>query len=276
MSVPGGHKVRVSAGIAELRHGETAAGLFERADSALYRAKDLGKDQRESGRGLTGVRLRPDTHPIRRPRGLGAQRDEPQPPRRAAAPGIGSSVTPTRAPARPRARAAPPGPSPSNVRHGDRRRRARRDEPGRVGRCRRAPGRGRRARARRGRRRRRRARSAPPSRAAGSARRSASVRTASDAFDRRTRAGLVVRADLARDRPGAEHERGEPRHDRERGERRPAGRRSSARGGSASTPAAGRRRGPGRRLERGELRLDASGRRPSVTRCRGASPRRRR
>ena len=47
MSVPGGHRVRVSAGIAELRHGETAAGLFERADSALYRAKDQGKDQRE-------------------------------------------------------------------------------------------------------------------------------------------------------------------------------------------------------------------------------------
>ena len=45
MSVPGGHVVRVSAGIAELRHGETAAGLFERADSALYRAKDLGKDR---------------------------------------------------------------------------------------------------------------------------------------------------------------------------------------------------------------------------------------
>jgi PleD family two-component response regulator len=45
MSVPGGQMVRVSAGIAELRHGETAAGLFERADSALYRAKDLGKDR---------------------------------------------------------------------------------------------------------------------------------------------------------------------------------------------------------------------------------------
>ena len=45
LSVPGGHKVRVSAGIAELRHSETAAGLFERADSALYRAKDQGKDQ---------------------------------------------------------------------------------------------------------------------------------------------------------------------------------------------------------------------------------------
>lgn len=45
MSVPGGNRVRISAGIAELRHGETAAGLFERADSALYRAKDLGKDR---------------------------------------------------------------------------------------------------------------------------------------------------------------------------------------------------------------------------------------
>lgn len=45
MPVPGGQTVRVSAGIAELRHGETAAGLFERADSALYRAKDLGKDR---------------------------------------------------------------------------------------------------------------------------------------------------------------------------------------------------------------------------------------
>lgn len=45
MSVPGGGRVRISAGIAELRHGETAAGLFERADSALYAAKDLGKDR---------------------------------------------------------------------------------------------------------------------------------------------------------------------------------------------------------------------------------------
>ena len=45
MAVPGGQKVRISAGIAELRHGETAAGLFERADSALYRAKELGKDR---------------------------------------------------------------------------------------------------------------------------------------------------------------------------------------------------------------------------------------
>jgi diguanylate cyclase (GGDEF)-like protein len=45
MPVPGGSRVRISAGIAELRHGETAAGLFERADSALYRAKELGKDR---------------------------------------------------------------------------------------------------------------------------------------------------------------------------------------------------------------------------------------
>jgi len=45
MSVPGGGRVRLSAGTAELRHGETAAGLFERADTALYRAKELGKDR---------------------------------------------------------------------------------------------------------------------------------------------------------------------------------------------------------------------------------------
>ncbi len=45
MPVPGGQTVRVSAGIGELRHGETAAGLFERADSALYRAKEQGKDR---------------------------------------------------------------------------------------------------------------------------------------------------------------------------------------------------------------------------------------
>jgi len=45
LSTPGGQHVRLSAGIAELQHGETAAGLFERADSALYRAKDLGKDR---------------------------------------------------------------------------------------------------------------------------------------------------------------------------------------------------------------------------------------
>jgi diguanylate cyclase (GGDEF)-like protein len=45
MPVPAGQRVRISAGIAELRHGETAAGLFERADSALYRAKEQGKDR---------------------------------------------------------------------------------------------------------------------------------------------------------------------------------------------------------------------------------------
>jgi diguanylate cyclase (GGDEF)-like protein len=45
MPVPGSQGIRVSAGIAELRHGETAAGLFERADSALYHAKELGKDR---------------------------------------------------------------------------------------------------------------------------------------------------------------------------------------------------------------------------------------
>jgi PleD family two-component response regulator len=45
MPIPGGQQVRLSAGIAELRHGETAAGLFERADAALRRSKDQGKDR---------------------------------------------------------------------------------------------------------------------------------------------------------------------------------------------------------------------------------------
>ena len=45
MPMPGGHRVRLSAGIAELRHGETAAGLFERADAALRRSKDAGKNR---------------------------------------------------------------------------------------------------------------------------------------------------------------------------------------------------------------------------------------
>jgi diguanylate cyclase (GGDEF)-like protein len=51
----GGQKLRVSAGIAELQHGDTAASLFERADAALYRAKDLGKDRADVARGLGEV-----------------------------------------------------------------------------------------------------------------------------------------------------------------------------------------------------------------------------
>ena len=43
MTIPAAMKVRISAGIAELHQGETAASLFERADTALYRAKELGK-----------------------------------------------------------------------------------------------------------------------------------------------------------------------------------------------------------------------------------------
>jgi PleD family two-component response regulator len=43
-------RLRLSAGIAEIQHGDTAAGLFERADGALYRAKDLGKDRADVGR----------------------------------------------------------------------------------------------------------------------------------------------------------------------------------------------------------------------------------
>jgi diguanylate cyclase (GGDEF)-like protein len=47
---PDEDRLRLSAGIAELQHGDTAAGLFERADGALYRAKDLGKDRADVAR----------------------------------------------------------------------------------------------------------------------------------------------------------------------------------------------------------------------------------
>jgi diguanylate cyclase (GGDEF)-like protein len=43
-------RLHFSAGIAELEHGDTAAALFERADAALYRAKDLGKDRADIAR----------------------------------------------------------------------------------------------------------------------------------------------------------------------------------------------------------------------------------
>jgi diguanylate cyclase (GGDEF)-like protein len=47
---PDHDRLRISAGIAELQHGDTAAGLFERADAALYRAKDQGKDRADVSR----------------------------------------------------------------------------------------------------------------------------------------------------------------------------------------------------------------------------------
>jgi diguanylate cyclase (GGDEF)-like protein len=47
---PDDDRLRLSAGIAELQHGDTAAGLFERADAALYRAKDQGKDRADIAR----------------------------------------------------------------------------------------------------------------------------------------------------------------------------------------------------------------------------------
>jgi diguanylate cyclase (GGDEF)-like protein len=43
-------RLRISAGIAELQHGDTATSLFERADAALYRAKELGKDRADVAR----------------------------------------------------------------------------------------------------------------------------------------------------------------------------------------------------------------------------------
>jgi GGDEF domain-containing protein len=50
-------RLRISAGIAELQHGDTAASIFERADGALYRAKDLGKDRADIA---AAGELRPD------------------------------------------------------------------------------------------------------------------------------------------------------------------------------------------------------------------------
>ena len=43
-------RLRLSAGIAALEHGDTAASLFERADRSLYRAKELGKDRADVSR----------------------------------------------------------------------------------------------------------------------------------------------------------------------------------------------------------------------------------
>jgi diguanylate cyclase (GGDEF)-like protein len=42
---PDEQRLRLSGGIAELLHGDTPPSLFERADAALYRAKELGKDR---------------------------------------------------------------------------------------------------------------------------------------------------------------------------------------------------------------------------------------
>jgi len=43
-------RLRLSGGIAELLHGDTPASLFERADAALYRAKEFGKDRADIAR----------------------------------------------------------------------------------------------------------------------------------------------------------------------------------------------------------------------------------
>ena len=47
---PDDQRLRLSGGIAELLHGDTPASLFERADAALYRAKELGKDRADIAR----------------------------------------------------------------------------------------------------------------------------------------------------------------------------------------------------------------------------------
>ena len=54
---PDDQRLRLSGGIAELLHGDTPASLFERADAALYQAKERGKDRADiAGAG----ELRPD------------------------------------------------------------------------------------------------------------------------------------------------------------------------------------------------------------------------
>jgi diguanylate cyclase (GGDEF)-like protein len=57
---PDEQRLRLSGGIAELLHGDTPASLFERADAALYRAKELGKDRADIAR-PGEVRADPDT-----------------------------------------------------------------------------------------------------------------------------------------------------------------------------------------------------------------------
>ena len=57
---PDEQRLRLSGGIAELLHGDTPASLFERADAALYRAKELGKDRSDVAR---AGELRPDSDP---------------------------------------------------------------------------------------------------------------------------------------------------------------------------------------------------------------------
>jgi diguanylate cyclase (GGDEF)-like protein len=56
---PDDQRLRLSGGIAELLHGDTPASLFERADAALYRAKEHGKDRADIA-GATEIRSEPD------------------------------------------------------------------------------------------------------------------------------------------------------------------------------------------------------------------------
>jgi diguanylate cyclase (GGDEF)-like protein len=51
---PEGQRLRLSAGIAELQHGDSAGSLFERADGALYRAKGQGKDRADIAHDVEG------------------------------------------------------------------------------------------------------------------------------------------------------------------------------------------------------------------------------
>ncbi len=52
-------RLKLSCGIAELQHGDTPASIFERADTALYRAKEMGKDRADVARGTEGRTAEP-------------------------------------------------------------------------------------------------------------------------------------------------------------------------------------------------------------------------
>ena len=57
---PDDQRLQLSGGIAELLHGDTPASLFERADAALYRAKERGKDRADIA-GATELRQDSDS-----------------------------------------------------------------------------------------------------------------------------------------------------------------------------------------------------------------------
>ena len=60
-TVDGEIRMTVSGGLAAYRRGDTADGILARADVALYRAKELGRDRVETGGSVGSARPRPGT-----------------------------------------------------------------------------------------------------------------------------------------------------------------------------------------------------------------------